>query len=391
MSILKEVARRIIFIAKRKPYKKRVNEDIVEFSPIKRDDNREFFFGYYDKSPENNGRVLFHEMLEREVNIIVRDIATGKETVVGKSKAYNWQMGARALWIDSDTVSWNDFDGDEYVCKWFSLSKQRIVRTIPMAVMDYVGGNYALGTNWQRLITVNPDYSYSCLPKMEYGKFYDYANDGIWMYDLKKKEKVLLLSIADVLKCRGKRLYTQGEHCINHIMVNPSGTAFMFIHRYKYEGKKYDRLMCYDFKTLRCLLDDPVQSHFCWVDDNNLMGYCEHDAQIGWYSVNIISGEISKLNTLTCAHPKNGHPTINGDWIVIDSYPDLSRMQSLIAYNHQSEKIVWLGDFYHDMKHHNYNRCDLHPKFTKDGDKVYIDTIYNGRRELCAIEIKLTK
>lgn len=391
MSALKELARRMIFLAKRKPYKMKVNGELVTFSPIKREGDREFFFGYYDKSPENDGRVLFHEMLDGEVNIIVREINSGKEMVVGKSKAYNWQMGARALWIDSDTVSWNDFDGEKYVCKWYSLTKKSVVKTIPMAVMDYAGKNYALGTNWQRLISVDPDYSYRCLPELDDKLFYDYADDGIWMYDLRKDERHLLLSIEDVLNCRGNRLNTGGKHCINHIMISPDGKAFIFIHRYIFEGKHFDRLMYYDFKQLRCLLDDPCQSHFCWIDNQHIMGYCEYNSEIGWFEVELPSQKVHKLEKLTTCHPKNGHPTPHADWIVIDSYPDLSRMQSLIAYNIHTEKIMYLGEFFHDMKHHNYNRCDLHPKFTDDGRKVYLDTIYSGKRELCSIELKTNK
>jgi hypothetical protein len=206
---------------------------------------------------------------------------------------------------------------------------------------------------------------------------------------LKNEEKCLLLSINDVLSVKGKILNIGGKHCINHILIAPDGKSFMFIHRYRVEGKKYDRLMVYDFKELRCILDDPLQSHFCWLDNHTIMGYCGYGGEIGWFQADTINGKVKKLVELTKAHPKNGHPTPHGDWIVVDSYPNLSRMQELHAYNRKTKEVILLAEFYHDMQHHNYNRCDLHPRFTPDGKAIYVDTLYSGKRQLVKINVNL--
>lgn len=328
-------------------------------------------------------------MNDGHVSIIVRDSASGDETAVARSEAFNWQMGARAIWIDDDTIAWNGFDGAKYVCNLYSLTAKEIVRVIPMAVMDIDGRRYALGTNWQRLRSVDPDYSYSCLPELTEEQFLDYDNDGIWLYDFDADEKRLLLSITDILACKGRRLHREGRHSINHIMISPDGSRFMFIHRYKHDGKKFDRLMMYDFDKLTCLLDDPLQSHFCWVDNDNIMGYCGHDSRVGWHWVDVTSGQVTHLDELTAAHPKNGHPTVCGDWIVVDSYPSLSRMQTLTAYNHKTRRMVKLAEVFHDLDHRGYNRCDLHPRLNADGTKLFFDSIYEGKRGLYWIDLNL--
>ena len=34
-----------------------------------------------------------------------------------------------------------------------------------------------------------------------------------------------------------------------------------------------------------------------------------------------------------------------------------------------------------------FDRCDLHPRFSEDGKRVYFDTIYTGKRQLCCIDV----
>ena len=349
----------------------------------------ECFFGYYDRCPERNNLVLFHEIVNDLLSVCVMNIQSREIVKIGDSQSYNWQMGARSIWIDDDTVSFNDFDGGKYICKWYSISQQRFIKILPMPLMDIYNKDYVLTTNYRRLMSVDPDYSYRCIPEMGESEFFDYENDGIWLYDIRKDEKRLLLSFKDVLGVKGNILRTDGKHCVNHIMIAPDGKSFMFIHRYKVNGKKYDRLMVYDFKELRCILDDPLQSHFCWLDNHTIMGYCGYGGEIGWFLADTVNGKVEKLVEFTKAHPKNGHPSPHGDWIVVDSYPNLSRMQELHAYNKKTKEFILLAEFYHDMQHHNYNRCDLHPRFTPDGKAIYVDTLYSGKRQLIKLNVNL--
>ena len=385
---MKEFVRFLLYIQKRKPYKSKTYNG-SEIEALNRESGHEYFYGYYDRCPERDGKVLLHEMHNKTVVILVHDLKTEQESVIGESQAYNWQMGARALWIDDDTVSYNDFENGQYVTRWVSLKDGCSVKNIPMPTMDIWGKKYILTTNFQRLRTVNPDYSYQCLPLMDDKTFSDYGNDGIWMYDLEREEKKLLLSIEDILNCNSKQLHKEGQHCVNHIVIAPDGRSFMFIHRYRYNGKKFDRLMFYDFKELKCLHDDPVQSHFCWLDSRTIMGYCEYGGKLGWFQTDAVSGEVKKLEELSAKHPKNGHPTPWGDWIVVDGYPDLDRMQRLHAYNQKTKEYLLLAEFFHDLGHQNYNRCDLHPRFTSDGKAVYVDTLFSGSRQLCKVNVNL--
>lgn len=389
-AIIKEKLRHILYLMKKKEYKIKVNKELVNIGHIGDSLQKlDFFYGYYDHSPENNGRVLFHEINEstQTVNIIVQDLLTKKRQEIAKSKAFNWQMGARAIWIDEDIVSYNDFDGEKYVCRWFSLSKNRVTCTYSYPLQDYSKQGFYLGVNYQRLKSYAKEYAYNCLPEMDADKYDDYDNDGIWMVDVKSKSIKLILTISKILSYEHNSLFDSGKHFVNHIMISPDGKSFIFIHRYYVSSERHDRLMYYDFKSLKCLMNGKIQSHYCWLDNSRVFGYGQYKESLGFYIIDVQNGMVTKENELSKVHPKDGHPTIHGEWIVVDGYPDLSRMQSLIAYNFRTKQILRVGDFFHDLKHTESYRCDLHPRFSDDGNTIWIDTIYSGKRELMGINL----
>lgn len=390
-TLIKELSRYFLFCLKKKKYVLKINGNVCSLSHIRDKNNPEIFYGYYDRSPENDGKILFHEMQsdEKSVRIIVENIINGEEKVIAQTPAFNWQMGARAIWIDEDTISYNDFDGEKYVCRWFSLSKNHIVKAFNKPLQDYKGGDFFLGVNYQRLRSYAKEYAYYCLPEMTKSEYDDYEHDGIWKVDVNTGEINLLLSIAEILKYEHIDRFDKGKHFLNHIMMSPDGSSFIFIHRYYVNGVRYDRLMFYDFKQLKVLMNERIQSHYCWLDDTNIFGYGEYEGKRSFNAINVKTGVVTKHEKLTAKHPRDGHPTVYEDWIVIDDYPNLSRMQPMIAYNYKTKEIKWLGEFYHDLKHKEYNRCDLHPRFSKDGSRIYLDTIYSGKRELVMLNVKL--
>lgn len=386
--IIKEYIRRLLYIIKKKPYcYKTHNGSLLE--TISRDCDNDFFYGYYDHVPEKEGRTLFHEMNNDSVSIILRDMRTGREKLLGVSKAFNWQMGARTLWINSDIISYNDFDGEKYVCRFYSLKENNIIRTYIKPLQDYSNQGYYLGVNYQRLRSYAKEYGYYCLPKLSDKDFDDYGSDGIWKIDTNDGSVKLLLTIRQIMNCEKEERFAKGKHFVNHIMISPEGFSFIFIHRYYIGKKRYDRLMYYDFKknVLKCLMNDKMQSHYCWLDNQHVFGYGGHQGRNGFHSINVITGLVERCEELTQIHPKDGHPTMKGNWIVIDSYPNLGRMQELVAYNLKTKKIIKLLEVFHDLKHKGFSRCDLHPRISDDCKRIYFDTIYQGKRELCLLDV----
>lgn len=384
--LLKEFIRHLLYAIKKKTYKCKVN-DKLRLKHIREYTCGEYFYGYYDRSPERDGKVLFHEMNDGYVNIIVKDMSSNTETIIGKSRAYNWQLGTRAMWLDDDSIVYNDFDGKMYVSKIYRISSSKVVQTLEKPIQDYSIKGFFLGVNYQRLRSYAKEYGYYCMPELSDEAFDDYEHDGIWQIDYNTGRYNLLLSIKQVLKCGETDKFKNGKHFVNHIMINPGGDSFIFIHRYYVGKERIDRLMYYDFNELKCLFDDRLQSHYCWLDNNHVFGYGGYKGKNEFHTVNVQTGKVDICEELTSIHPKDGHPTKYGSWIVVDSYPYYSRMQELIAFSLKSKECVKLLEVFHDMKHRLYDRCDLHPRFSNDGKRVYFDTLFTGKRELCYIDV----
>ena len=385
--IIKEITRRLLYILNKKPYKyKTYNDSIIR--TINRDRDTEFFYGYYDHAPERNGKILFHEMNKNLVSIIIKDIQEGTENQVAVTKAFNWQMGARSLWINDDVIAYNDFDGEKYICRFYSLKYDKEIRAFLKPLQDYSSHGYYLGVNYQRLRSYAKEYGYYCLPELSSAEYDDYEHDGVWKVDVDTGDIKLVISIEQVMECKRESQFASGKHFVNHIMISPNGKSFIFIHRYYVGKKRFDRLMYYDFNELKCLLNDSMQSHYCWIDDFHIFGYGCYNGRNEFHTVNVKTGEVEVCEELTRIHPKDGHPTVHGDWVVVDSYPNLSRMQELVAFNLKTNKHIKLLEVFHDLKHKGFDRCDLHPRFSEDGKRVYFDTIYTGKRQLCYIDVR---
>ena len=69
-------------------------------------------------------------------------------------------------------------------------------------------------------------------PGMYIGKLGDGSlrDDGIYKTIISKNETKLLYSFEDIISIHYNDTMEQAQHLVNHIMISPNGTKFMFIH-----------------------------------------------------------------------------------------------------------------------------------------------------------------
>lgn len=396
---VKSIYIKICYIFNRKNYRFKIHLNQIRkvsvIDPIESAD--ETFFGYYDKSPENkNGWVIFNETAyntqkhptsNRPLWINIINLCTKEVIPISNTFSYNWQQGCRAQWLDENCFIFNFFDGKSYNSCIYDIIGGRVVNTFDRAVQDSHRFDYFLSVNYQRIMRLRPDYGYRNLPLLSYSDLKDTENDGIWRTDFSTSKERLAVSIHELEQLSPHPSFKGAYHKVNHVMISPDGQSFIFIHRWYSSGRRHDRLIWSDFSKLRILSDEDMVSHMCWIDNDRLFGYLRHTGKDGFYFINLVTGEFTSCNAINDLRLGDGHPSYHDGWIVFDSYPDKSRMQHLYLYNIERDSVMKLLELFQSTRYNGESRCDLHPRFSPDGFRIYFDTVFSGSRRLAYIDV----
>ena len=357
------------------------------------------FFGYYNISPVNNkGDLLFlkvnnektHGSLIEPVNIMLKE-RNGRIKQIADSRSWNWQQGCMLQWLlgHEDMVIYNDYDVEnkKYVSKVIDASGK--LQTIYDIAINNVSktGKYALGLNYERLALMRPDYGYFNVRRKDLPND---EEDGIWYLDLTTGYTKLIISLEQ-LKIISKTDTMNGvAHKVNHIDINPAGTRFMFLHRWIGPQGRFMRLITAnpDGTDLHILNGDLMTSHCCWIDNENILSYCFVEGKGAGYfkfkdksnTVSLFSDKLPKID---------GHPSFspNKRWLVIDTYPDSTRMSFLYLYDVTKDVIHELCKFHQPFRYRGQKRIDLHPKWSPSGAEIIFESGHNGKRGLYTMSI----
>jgi hypothetical protein len=361
--------------------------------------NKESFFGYYDKSPINmtNEYIVFHSSNittnqlpdpKIAVDIVLYDIKNDKFEIIDKSYAYNWQQGSKLMWIDDYKFIYNVFEKGEYKSKIYDI-KTKNFEIIDFPIYDIFKNEFAISLNFERLDIGRGDYAYK--NKNLNIDWKDNKNDGLYYIDLQNNNKNLIVALQDVIDFNYKDSMQNAKHKFNHIMISPNGDKIMFMHRWFLEnGRRLDTLLVCDKngENLKIIADKEMVSHCYWYDNENIFGYLREFDGDRFYMININTLEKEVIGKNIIDKFGDGHPTIYKNNIVFDTYPDKSRMLHLFLYNLKNNNLEELGEFFQSFDYYGETRCDLHPRFSFDGKKVFFDSVHEGKRYLYMMELK---
>lgn len=394
---LANLYRRARWILSRKPYRYRTAHPIRRIDP----DAANSFFGYYDKCPLNPTQelLIYHTSGVRTfrapnpsqpVTIVIKRRDHGDIVHRLASSAYNWQQGTRAQWISPTRIIYNDYDAtsDRYVSRIFDASTQRQVGELQLPIYDSFGDNFALTLNFRRLACLSPDYGYFSHRNIDIHN--DYDNDGIWIINLHTGRHYLILSLSTIVSLQGSSGPQAGDHSVNHIMISPAGRKFIAIHRWYVHGKRRDRLLLanVDGTGPTILADEAMVSHCCWMDETHLLGYLRRGGVDAYYVIDTEAEAAVRLGGTGISQHGDGHPSVHGSFVLFDTYPNRSRMQRLFLFDMRSKAEVSLGELYEPLRFRGVSRCDLHPRFSRDGNSIFFDSAHDGSRQM--YEMKLS-
>ncbi|MDA2927631.1 hypothetical protein MYX78_10460 [Acidobacteria bacterium AH-259-G07] len=314
---------------------------------------------------------------------------------LGESRAWCWQQGCMLQWLpgSSTEIIWNDRQGRHFVCRILDVKtgeKQTISSPIYAVSPD---GRWALSTDFRRLADLRPGYGYAGIadPNRDTAAPED---SGIWYLDLQTGQRELILSTANIVKIPYPyEDWASAKHWFNHLLISPDGSRFAFLHRWSSGRGRRTRMFTAnpDGTGLYPINRDEqgYTSHFIWRDPTHILAYTWHGShgrrfylfQDRSEKFEVVGPEVMTLD---------GHCSYlpNRNWIVNDTYPDKERYQHCYLYHVPSRKRYPLGHFYAPLDYKGEWRCDTHPRVSRDGTKVVLDSSHGGNgRQLYLIDI----
>jgi hypothetical protein len=311
-------------------------------------------------------------------------------------------------WIpgSSEEIIWNDRMGDHYGSHILNVKTGR-KRALSKAIYALSpDGSWAIGTEFSRIQKLRPGYGYAGVPD-PYEDQKTPKEIGLYRLNLKTGEDNLLFNIADVASIPHNGVsVADNYHWFNHLLVNPDGTRFTFLDRWRAQKMDPQKMAAGGFVTrmftasakgddLYCIDPSGFTSHFIWKDQSHITAYTKPSGQPeGFYILEDKTGKYERIGAGQM--PVNGHHTYlpqgNGkEWILCDNYANAkSRLQTPYLYHLPTDKRIDLGSFNSPLEYAGEWRCDLHPRFSPNGKMVCIDSPHGGNgRQLYLIDIKI--
>lgn len=375
--------------------------ELIKVSP---NDNYEYFYGYYDKSPWD---VTERYMICLRVNQTYKSVAPKEPGTVclintannnalveiGMTHSWNVQQGCMAQWLGPDfksRIMYNDYRDGKYCSVIYNVRNMREEKILPFPVYDVSrDGSYALSLDFSRLHRMRPGYGYSNLPDSTKGELCP-EKCCIWKIDIHSGKVTELLKYTDFAAFEPDETMKGAEHKVNHLMISPNGERFMVLHRWFQKGRKHTRLVTVnaDGTGMYNLSDDVFVSHCFWKNDKEILSFLrKKDTGDHYY---LMTDKAQEYKLLWPELNTDGHCSYSpdGKFVVTDTYPNRKRIASVYLCTstegtNQSRRIARV---FSPFKYDNDCRCDLHPRWNRSGNKICIDSVHEGKRGVYVID-----
>lgn len=363
--------------------------DILNIDNIK----KHSFCGYYDHSPfcvldeelilvnSTDSSILRKPNPREKLYLYIVNWKKNKiEEKVGSTYAWNWQQGCRALWVSPKKYVYNFYNvtKDFYQSKLGTLGcSNQIDLDFPVQEVSSLGFAYSL--DYKILTKLRPDYGYFCHNADDI----NLTNNSIIELDLQNLiQKSIVTSEELASDVRKRHKSDPSLYKINHIHASPSGKKIIYMFRYYINNIRVTDVYLFNKQNNSniILLPDLNASHYCWMDDENLLFTGIYHGEFGYFLVNIVNFSINKILVSIDGHPVPITPTR----FLSDSYANKYGIRSLWAYDiSNSTKTNILASFIEPFYLWGQRRCDLHPSISKSKKFWQVDCVSNNVRKIC--------
>lgn len=367
------------------------------------DDDFEYFYGYYDKSPwDATDRYMIALRVDQAYRspapkepgtVCLIDTQNDNQVIeIGTTHAWNVQQGCMAQWLGPDfrtRIIYNDFRDGKYHSVIYNVEKQQEENVLYFPVYDVSrDGTFALSLDFNRLHRLRPGYGYSNLPDRTKGELCP-DSGCVWKISIPDGAVEELFKYSDFASFEPDETMKDAEHKVNHLMISPDGKRFMILHRWFQNGRKHTRLVTAntDGTELFNLSDDIFVSHCYWKNNQEILSFLRKQETGDHYY--LLKDKTHEYSLYWPRLSTDGHCSYSPDQslIVTDSYPNRKRMAFVYICTEKQQQPVRIAKVFSPFKYDNDCRCDLHPRWNRAGDMICIDSVHEGKRAMYTIPV----
>ncbi len=370
-------------------------------------EGHQHFFVYFHKFPtdDNDRNMLAHEAdfigrqptPEDRVRLgVLRD---GKFEPFAETATWCWQQGCMLQYLrdGSGRIIYNDRDGDQAVSRIYDPATGKTETKCRPVYCLSPDGRHAVSINFSRLDKFRAGYGYAGL--FDPAESCDHSDeDGAFLVDLVENTSKLVVSLDRVTR----EFHRSGEYGMdrtpgwfNHLLFSPDGKRFGFFHRWRTWKNSVAWHLTHMF-TVNCdgtelypLNLEDMSSHYTWISNTEIINFSNRYAD-GW-QYHLFTDRTGEVKTV--AHdvfPGDGHCSYSPDnkWMLTDCYPgdQADRKRHLYLYSLETCEAFEIGAF-HSEDWIEPVRCDLHPRWMRDGRRITFDSSHELSRQMYEIDL----
>jgi len=312
---------------------------------------------------------------------------------LAKTTAWNFQQGCMAHWLGTSPDSliiYNDFRNGKYISVILDVHTGKEIRVFPYPVSAVSpDGTKAISINFSRLRITRPDYGYGGNGQDSRASDQFPGDDGLILLDLQTGKTKLLISIEDV-RALVPPVPEEGIEYFNHTLFSRDGSKVFWLARAIPERNTTTFTVNIDGSGLqRCFPDGWGGSHFDWLDGENLMITAKYEGQQDAHILFTVGDDnYYRLGKGLLDYDGHGTFSPDGKWMITDTYPSRNGEQKIYLMDMETECVMPLGRFFQPPEFRSGWRCDIHCRWSPDGNMVGFNSTHTGSRQVYVMHFK---
>jgi len=364
---------------------------------ITKEGKEHFFASYYGITSFNNSQ-RYVTILETDIKhklpderepatLGLVDLTSNEFIPLTTTRAWNFQEGCMAHWLDDSKIIFNDYRNGKFVSIILDSKTKKELKIIPHPVSGISpNGKEALSLNYSRLRVTRTDYGYGGNGQDAQKDIQFPPNDGLFVINLETGAATLIVSL-DRIKNMVPPFSKPSIEYFAHTRFNKDGSKIFWLARGYPEWNTSAFTVNRDGSNLqRCFPDGWGGSHYDWLNTEELMITANFDGkQYAHILFTVGKKDYKKLGNGSLDFDAHGTFSPDQKWMVTDGYPDkVTGDQKVYLMAMETGETRLIGTFNEPKEYSNNGlwRCDIHSRWSPKGNMIGFNSTKTGSRQV---------